>query len=145
MQFVIKRGAAPDMYLKIKDRGKFDEWYSAIDGILGDQKQKLRILEEHLPQWCNYIQQKGLETVGVFRVSGEHSVVKNLYSRFLASEVVDLESEVRQGDAGVANVASLVKLAVKNIPGDLISVKCLHNLRAAIRGMDAQYNGCLCS
>ncbi|XP_034462540.1 rho GTPase-activating protein 24-like isoform X2 [Hippoglossus hippoglossus] len=129
--------ASPGSYFFLSNSaGQGDEWLKSLNkgvwipftGVFGQRLEEtvlyerrygLRLVPLVVEQCVNFIRERGLQEVGLFRQPGQASLVKELQEAFDAGERPSLDSST-----DVHTVASLLKLYLRQLPEPLVPYGC---------------------
>nr|XP_019965506.1 PREDICTED: rho GTPase-activating protein 22-like [Paralichthys olivaceus] len=130
--------ASPGSYFFLSNSaGQGDEWLKSLNkgvwipftGVFGQRLEEtvlyerrygLRLVPLVVEQCVNFIRERGLHEVGLFRQPGQASLVKELQEAFDAGERPSFDSS----STDVHTVASLLKLYLRQLPEPLIPYSC---------------------
>ncbi|XP_062263103.1 rho GTPase-activating protein 22-like [Platichthys flesus] len=132
--------ASPGSYFFLSNSaGQGDEWLKSLNkgvwipftGVFGQRLEEtvlyerrygLRLVPLVVEQCVNFIRERGLQEVGLFRQPGQASLVKELQEAFDAGERPSLD-----GSTDVHTVASLLKLYLRQLPEPLVPYGCFQD------------------
>nr|CAB3222708.1 arf-GAP with Rho-GAP domain, ANK repeat and PH domain-containing protein 1 [Phallusia mammillata] len=112
-------------YLHSHTRPDTESWLTAIkkaDGDCGPRLEDQQLTSEGVPiileKCMTYIEQYGLTTRGIYRLSGTHSRTTQLLSEFKQNA---RETQMHEGEINVHDVANALKRWFKSLPGSLLT------------------------
>uniref|UniRef100_A0A3B3B6L4 Si:ch211-247j9.1 n=1 Tax=Oryzias melastigma TaxID=30732 RepID=A0A3B3B6L4_ORYME len=132
--------ASPGSYFFLSNSaGQGDEWLKSLNkgiwipftGVFGQRLEEtvlyerrygVRVVPIVVEQCVNFIRERGLQEVGLFRQPGRNSLVRELQEAFDSGERPSFDSTT-----DVHTVASLLKLYLRQLPEPLVPYSCYQN------------------
>ncbi|RVE64141.1 hypothetical protein OJAV_G00143380 [Oryzias javanicus] len=134
--------ASPGSYFFLSNSaGQGDEWLKSLNkgiwipftGVFGQRLEEtvlyerrygVRVVPIVVEQCVDFIRERGLQEVGLFRQPGRNSLVRELQEAFDSGERPSFD---RFSTTDVHTVASLLKLYLRQLPEPLVPYSCYQN------------------